>query len=176
MKSIYLTLIILISFVKFSEAQIKFDTNGINQIMYDTTLDNDILLGNCTVDGIKKAKVFKRSFKEEKNYMPNTEMFVPGDDLLDNVKIVIVMGSWCPDSQREVPRMIKILEAIDYPMDMLNIIAVNRHKKVPYTDLSSLNIKYVPTFIFYRDNIEIGRIVEAPKQSLELDIINILNN
>jgi hypothetical protein len=43
-------------------------------------------------------------------------------------------------------------------------------------DLTSYNIVYVPTFIFYKDGVEVGRIVEAPKHSLEIDIINILNN
>jgi len=170
-----ITSIILICISYISIAQITFDANGLNQIVYDTTLDNDIMLGNFDVDGLKNAKVFKRSFEEEKNYIPNMDMFMPGDNSINDMDITIVMASWCPDSQREVPRMIKVLEALDYPMDVLKVIAVNRHKKVPNIDLSAMQIKYVPTFIFYKDGEELGRIVEMPKQSLEIDIINILN-
>ena len=175
MKTKLITSIILICLSYTSIAQITFDANGLNQISYDSTLDNDIMLGDFNVEGLKNAKVFKRSMKEEKNYIPNIEMFMPGDNSINDMGITIVMASWCPDSQREVPRMIKVLEALDYPMEMVKIIAVNRQKEVPNIDLSAMEIKYVPTFIFYKDNEELGRIVEMPKQSLEIDIINILN-
>ena len=175
MKIKFVASIVFLFIIKFSMAQITFDSNGLNQIVYDSTLDNDIMLGNFDVDGMINAKVFKRSFEEEKNYVPNMDMFVPGDNSINDMGITIVMASWCPDSQREVPRMIKVLEALDYPMEMVKIIAVNRQKEVPNIDLSAMEIKYVPTFIFYKDNEELGRIVEMPKQSLEIDIINILN-
>jgi len=168
--------IIFIYLTQILTAQITFDAKGINQVVYDSTLDNDIMLGNFDVEGMRNAKVFKRSFKEEKNYTPDINMFMPGDNSLNEVDITIVMGSWCPDSQREVPRMIKVLEALDYPLEMVKIIAVNRWKKVPDTDISELDIKYVPTFILYKDGKEVGRIVEMPKQSLEVDIVNIINN
>lgn len=35
-------------------------------------------------------------------------------------------------------------------------------------------IKKIPTFIFYRNNKEIGRYIEYSKKSLEKDILNIL--
>jgi len=167
--------ILFIYFTQLLTAQITFDAKGMNQIVYDSIVDNDIMLGNFDVEGMRDSKVFKRSFKEEENYTANIDMFMPGDNSLNDMDITIVMASWCPDSQREVPRMIKVLEALDYPMEMVKIIAVNRQKEVPNIDLSAMEIKYVPTFIFYKDGEELGRIVEMPKQSLEIDIINILN-
>jgi len=167
--------VLLLYISQLTIAQIDFDVNVLNQEVYDSTLDNNIMLGKFDVEGMKNAKVFKRSMKVGKKYSPNTEIFVPGGVTVNNLQITIVMGSWCPDSQLEVPKMIMILEAIDYPMDMLEIIAVNRWKKVPEMNISSLNIKYVPTFIFYKEGVEVGRIVETPKQSLEFDMVNILN-
>jgi hypothetical protein len=38
----------------------------------------------------------------------------------------------------------------------------------------SLDIKRVPTFIIYKNNIETGRIIENPTTSLEQDMVNIL--
>ena len=37
-----------------------------------------------------------------------------------------------------------------------------------------MNIERVPTFIIYRGEKEIGRIVETPKKSLERDLWNIV--
>jgi hypothetical protein len=42
-------------------------------------------------------------------------------------------------------------------------------------DFASLNIVRVPTFIFYKNNSEAGRIIEVPKTSLEQDMVNILS-
>ena len=176
MRNILILFIILLSVKTIDAQQVKFDSSALNQVVYDSTLDNDILLGIFDVEGLRSAKVFKKSFKQERKYTPDIDMFMPGDNSLNELDISIVMGSWCPDSQREVPRMIMILENLDYPMQKVKIIAVNRWKKVPDMDLTSYNIIYVPTFIFYKDGVEVGRIVEAPKHSLEIDIINILNN
>jgi hypothetical protein len=41
-------------------------------------------------------------------------------------------------------------------------------------DVDSLDIELVPTFIFYRKGMEIGRIVETPLQTMEEDIYRIL--
>ncbi len=38
------------------------------------------------------------------------------------------------------------------------------------------NITNTPTIIFNLDNIEVNRIVEFPKESLEIDILKILND
>ena len=36
------------------------------------------------------------------------------------------MGTWCDDSKRVVPRFIKILESVNFPMENLKIVAVNK--------------------------------------------------
>ena len=94
---------------------------------------------------------------------------------MKDIKITIVMGTWCSDSRREVPRLFKILDYIKYPSDSVKIIMVGRDIKGKGNETDSLNVERVPSIIFYRDNIEIGRIVESPKETLEKDMINIIN-
>lgn len=96
------------------------------------------------------------------------------ENSLSGIKIKVVLGTWCHDSQVQVPRFFKILTEADYKKDTAEILCVNLDKKIPGKNISSLNIKRVPTFIFYQDEKEIGRIVESPKQSLEEDMLNIL--
>ena len=61
----------------------------------------------------------------------------------------------------------------------LEVIAVDRkpeaYKASPTGEEKGLNIHRVPTFIFYKDNKEIGRIVEYPKQDFERDILTIIS-
>jgi len=79
------------------------------------------------------------------------------------------MGTWCGDSKREVPRFIKVLEAANFPVDNLKIVAVDRrkeqYKKSPTGEEWGLSIKRVPTFIFYKNGKESNRIIESPRLS-----------
>jgi hypothetical protein len=100
------------------------------------------------------------------------------NDLLDiskeGLKIKIVMGTWCPDSRREVPRFMRILDLWKFPLTDVILIGVDNAKLSPVAEYASLNIQRVPTFIIYKNNIEAGRIIENPVTSLEQDMVNIL--
>jgi thiol-disulfide isomerase/thioredoxin len=92
----------------------------------------------------------------------------------EDLTIKIVMGSWCPDSRREVPRFLKILDLWKFPAEKITFIGVDDAKLSPVGEYESLNIQRVPTFIIYEKNIEAGRIIEVPLTSLEQDMVNIL--
>jgi thiol-disulfide isomerase/thioredoxin len=90
------------------------------------------------------------------------------------LSIKIVMGVWCPDSRREVPRFMRVLDAWHFNPDKLVFIGVDDAKQSPVGEYVNLNIQRVPTFILYKNNIEAGRIIENPVTSLEQDMVNIL--
>lgn len=94
---------------------------------------------------------------------------------LGKYSIVLVFGTWCGDSHREVPRFMKILDALKYPEQKLTLIAVNRKKEAPNGEESKYNIQKVPTFILKKYGKEIGRIVEYPESGwLEKDLLEII--
>ena len=99
---------------------------------------------------------------------------------LSEYNIKLFLGTWCGDSKREIPRFIKILEAANFPMEQLEIIALDRrkeqYKKSPTGEEKGLNIIKVPTMIFFKNGKEINRIVERPIASLEEDIAQIVQN
>jgi len=94
--------------------------------------------------------------------------------LTPDLSITVVLGTWCPDSHREVPRFMKIMKEIGFPPAALTFIGVDLDKRSPVGEFEKLDIQRVPTFIFYKKNIEAGRIIENPKASLEQDMLNIL--
>ena len=51
---------------------------------------------------------------------------------------------------------------------------MDRNKSSSGTEIQSLNIELVPTFIFYKNENEIGRIIETPEISIESDMLKIL--
>ncbi len=93
---------------------------------------------------------------------------------IKDIKIKVFMSVWCHDSQREVPHLYKILEAISFHKENLEIIALNRAKKTPDNLQEGYHISRTPTLIFYKKGKEIGRYVEFPKETLEKDILKIV--
>ncbi|MEM6524800.1 MAG: hypothetical protein AAF693_13440 [Bacteroidota bacterium] len=91
--------------------------------------------------------------------------------------VTVFLGTWCGDSRREVPRLIKSLEQIGFDFDRLKLIFVDRtfqnYKQSPGREESGQNIHRVPTIILHNGEREVGRIVESPKETLEQDIIHI---
>ena len=94
---------------------------------------------------------------------------------LKGIKVKGFMGTWCGDSKRETPRFQKILEQAEFNLKNFELITVNRSKKTPDNLQEGLDIKRVPTFIFYKDGKEIGRYVEYARESLEKDILKIVS-
>ncbi len=129
---------------------------------------------------------FKRERLEE---LPHSEWYIKGYDeyLVDTnsikelknidkkiIYIKIVMGTWCSDSRREVPRFIHILDYWEFPEENITFIGVDDQKISPVGEYEYLGIERVPTFIFYENNIETGRIIENPETSLEKDMVKII--
>jgi thiol-disulfide isomerase/thioredoxin len=132
------------------------------------------LVGIANKDSFKQAPYstwFNQKFDTYKTDPSTISSLKKG---LKGVKIKGFMGTWCGDSKRETPRFYKILEQADFNLNNLELVTVNRGKKTPGNLQEGLNIKRVPTFIFYRDGKEIGRYVEFARESLEKDMLKIV--
>ena len=85
------------------------------------------------------------------------------------------MGSWCEDSHRDVPQLYKILDEAKFDESKLKVISVDEDKLTPEGFEKDMDIQNVPTIILYKNNKELGRIVEYPIQTLEKDMLSILS-
>jgi hypothetical protein len=61
-----------------------------------------------------------------------------------------------------------------FPLSEITFIGVDNAKNSSVGEYNSLKIERVPTFILYKNNIEVGRIIENPVTSLEQDMVKIL--
>ena len=112
--------------------------------------------------------------KQYDAYHPNLNGFDSAN--LKQISIKIFMGTWCHDSKREVPRLYKILDELYYDYENFEIIGLTKDKKGYFQDYASFGITNTPTIIFYRNDVEIGRIIEEPKGSLENQMARIIAN
>ncbi|WP_026776562.1 thioredoxin family protein [Polaribacter sp. Hel_I_88] len=93
---------------------------------------------------------------------------------INNFTIKGFMGTWCGDSRREVPRFYKILEETGFNEDYFELISVGRNKRTPDNLQEGYNLIRVPTFIFLKNDKEVGRFVEYPRETIEKDILKIV--
>jgi len=117
----------------------------------------------------------------------------PQQDLIDalaaaprEVTLVCVLGTWCSDSRREVPRLWKVLDDAANPGFTLLMFAAGRgddtaaaaweksHHVTPGYR-RRFGVERVPTLIVLEDGRERGRIVETPEVSWEADLARILD-
>ncbi len=127
--------------------------------------------------------------KEELKQEPYSEWFLQNyndysvDDVLtskisntiNDFDITVFMGTWCSDSQREIPVLFKILEATAYDMSKFKLIAVDRDKVTPENLQEGFNVELVPTIIFSKNGIEVNRFVEYARETLAEDIYKIVS-
>lgn len=101
------------------------------------------------------------------------------------VAITCVLGTWCGDSRREVPRFWRLLDLAANPNLELRMFTVGRKDDaaaaaklaelgLPADLRGQYQVTAVPTFIFSVDGQELGRIIETPIATLESDAAGIL--
>jgi len=145
-----------------------------NTTVVDSESGKPMLVGNCTLEAFKDTSFswwWNSGYNIYDVDLNSVDSFA--EELFD-VDITVVMGTWCSDSRREVPRLVKILEEAGYDLQKLKIISVDRDKQCNEVNIKDLKIELVPTVIFYENGKELGRIVESPQQSLETDILKII--
>lgn len=93
----------------------------------------------------------------------------------EDLKIDVYLGLWCRDSVNNVPKFIKIIDALEAEHLTVHYFTVERSDKqdTPYF-VPDLKVERVPTFIFFRNGEEIGRIIENPVKSMIEDFLAIL--
>ena len=138
---------------------------------------NAQLLGKCT-----RARLEQPPYNSwfDRNYNIYTIDSVTADRLrtsLTGKKFRIFMGTWCGDSQREVPRIYKLLDFCGIDPAAVQLIMVSAsesmYKQSPGHEEKGMDIFRVPDLIVYNQGRELGRIVESPVSSLEKDLLTI---
>ncbi len=91
------------------------------------------------------------------------------------IEFHLVIGFWCRDSRVFIPKFIKFCDYLNSNNQLsINIYSVDRKKEKPKRYIRKYGIKYVPTLIVRRNNVEIGRIEEFLVESIEKDLFKIL--
>jgi len=167
---ISLWFIILTIFIGFSVQAQK-----VNKKIIDPKHEKEILIGHCTSSALQEGEYGKIYEEEYKNYVPDEQFIKQLSNVEGNIDIVLVLATWCHDSEVQVPRFYRIMDEANLADDVITVICVDGNKTAGELNIDHLKIELVPTFIFYRGGEEIGRIVETPETSIEEDMWGIVS-
>ncbi|MEX0720136.1 MAG: thioredoxin family protein [Balneolaceae bacterium] len=134
---------------------------------------SDPLVGATTLEEISRTEKTFRVYMDR--YHPNEDALKHLSSVQDSITLYAFIGTWCRESKKYIPGLVKTLDVAANPFITLKFIGVDAQKKFPETFLKTFDIKYIPTVVVLKGDVEIGRIDEAPQQLIEIELVNILN-
>jgi thiol-disulfide isomerase/thioredoxin len=133
--------------------------------------------GEMLIGEITKKELYKECplFKENADaYVPDRAAVAAIKRIKDRIDIVMFLGTWCGDSQRESPKLLKLLDAAGNSKISLTMLGVDTAKDEGKGLSRKYNIERVPTILFMKNGKELGRIIENPKDTMETDFLAIV--
>jgi thiol-disulfide isomerase/thioredoxin len=140
----------------------------------DQKSGKEILIGPCYRETLLTVDFAADYNSEYGSYIMDTAVINKLKGKAEDYICTIVLGTWCGDSKEQVPRFLKIVDKLVPGFAGIKFICVDRDKKAGDLDISALKIEKVPTFIFTKDGVEVGRIIETPTETLEKDLMNLI--
>lgn len=89
-----------------------------------------------------------------------------GDMIKNGIAVVNVGASWCPDCKHIEPIMTKLEKEYSGRVNFFKVSFDNEEQLK-----EALNIKRIPTLIFYENGEEVGERLIEPKSLLDIDNI-----
>ena len=108
-------------------------------------------------------------------YQPDAELIANLKNRAPQLKADVYFAYWCDDSKNNVPIFLKIMDALNVPEFKVNFYEVEKKATADQKYyVEDMMVEKVPTFIFYANDFEMGRIVENPKNSILQDMMIIV--
>ena len=142
--------------------------------------DEQILVGKVNWQGLTQQPYDEWFTPTYLSYKVDSLTLSSLGSKIDEIEIITFLGTWCSDSQVEVPQFYRILDHIGYDLSKMTVVALERLESrelvSPQHEETEYKITHVPTFIFKRAGKEVGRVTEYPEKTLEKDMVRIITN
>ena len=125
------------------------------------------MLGHVTRAQVRAYAPWQPLFAEP--YVPDPAVAAAIRAHSGGLTVLLVMGTWCPDSRREMPRFFAIMDGAGIGDAQLTMVGVDRTKKDAEGLTEKWGITRVPTFVFLRNGQEVGRVVERTPAGATLE-------
>jgi thiol-disulfide isomerase/thioredoxin len=143
-------------------------------VMQDSETKEAMLIGSATWSDWKKNAAW--AMYDDSTYTPNDTAIKRLAALAKSgdVSFMLFAGSWCGDSKHEVPKLSVVFKQVGVAWEKVSLYGVTRQKRENTGTAEQYAVKRVPTLIVLRKGKEVGRIVEIPKETIEKDLVSML--
>ena len=141
------------------------------------TKDKDgskMLVGTSSKTTLMNDKAFGWFMEGYDKYKPQSTAVKTINQQASSIRIEVYGGTWCSDTHDLLPGFYKVMDAAKVTDAQITLHLVNRDKKTKDGSAEKYNIINVPTFIVFKGNVQLGKIVESAKVSVEDDIAAML--
>jgi thiol-disulfide isomerase/thioredoxin len=83
-------------------------------------------------------------------------------------------GVWCGDTKRVLPKFFKTMDLANVQSGKIELFLLDHQKHSLDKEEKKYKVLNIPTFIIYKDGKEMGRIVEEEKESIEKDLLKLI--
>lgn len=162
----------------------SFNYTIAQEVILDTLLNKNVLIGNIEIEHIQDSLWFKENlFSDSLDnavipgskdvHINNFAKIIELLDIAENIHVDAYFGSWCSDSHTWIPYFYFFSKRVGID-DNIKLVGLPKSQKYRVLNFPDKNIIKVPTFIVYLNGEELGRIVENPISSFSLDFLSIL--
>ena len=144
------------------------------EVTKDSANGSQVFRGTFTVEDLMNEATFDWMKNGVSGYQPVAQYLDFLKQRLPDYTIVVFLGTWCDDSHYWIPKLIKLLQAVNYPLQKLTLFGVDRTKTTPNGEQVPYHITLVPAIILMKDGKEAGRITESAQNGLEADLQKII--
>ena len=129
--------------------------------------------GTMSLEELWQTMPVWRAIADE--YEPEAAAVARLQEVTEPVTLQVVMATWCGDSKKHVPRLLKTVERANNPNVSVELMGVGPDFESPMEFIQQHSITNVPTVIVKKAAAEIGRFVETPAgTTVEGDVCDIL--
>jgi hypothetical protein len=135
-----------------------------------------MLVGEIEINTIRSNTDFPWFKKTYDEYKPDSISLKVIQKSISHISIIVFAGTWCSDTHTLLPPFYKVVDNTSIKHSEIRMIWLDRTKKTSDGMTDKFQIINVPTFIILYDGKEIGRIVEIVNESIEKDLVQIINS
>jgi len=145
---------------------------------YENSRGQKHICGAFPLNVLEQDTMYQKWYHKYYNNFQVSNKKQPWVKNLKKMEVEVYLGTWCGDSRKLVPELVKLWDELGLERNQLKFIAlysggIGKYKQSPNREEKGKGIFKVPTFIFKEKGKEISRIVETPVNDLETDIAQI---
>ncbi len=145
-----------------------------NYAVKQDSAGNKMLVGRLNVQLLANDSAFRWFYTGVNDYQPTKDWTDYIRYYRDSFSVVVFAGTWDVNSRELLPAFYRTMMSAGYPLDKIQLYGVDMQLHALNGEAEKYNITKLPTIIVLHDNEELGRIEEVPVQSVEANIVAIL--